>query len=50
SELAAIQLDRSGPPRIGRFVINHSVILPGLIGVSVSCVFGWIFAALYGFL
>ncbi|MCJ8645873.1 MULTISPECIES: hypothetical protein, partial [Enterobacteriaceae] len=25
-------------------------ILPGLIGVSVSCVFGWIFAAMYGFL
>ncbi|WP_420042935.1 hypothetical protein, partial [Escherichia coli] len=22
----------------------------GLIGVSVSCVFGWIFAAMYGFL
>lgn len=32
------------------FVINHSFILPGLIGVSVSCVFGWIFAAMYGFL
>ncbi|UMX92023.1 hypothetical protein MJ581_24135 [Escherichia coli] len=24
---------------IGRFVINHSFILPGLIGVGVSCVF-----------
>ncbi|WP_239507657.1 hypothetical protein, partial [Proteus mirabilis] len=32
------------------FVINHSFILPGLIGVSVSCVFGWVFAAMYGFL
>ncbi len=50
SDLAAIQFDRSGTTHIGRFVINHSFILPGLIGVSVSCVFGWIFAAMYGFL
>ncbi|WP_420371608.1 hypothetical protein, partial [Klebsiella pneumoniae] len=35
---------------IGRFVINHSFILPGLIGVGVSCEFGWVFAAMYGFL
>lgn len=49
SDLAAIQFDRSGTTHIGRFVINHSFILPGLIGVSVSCVFGWIFAAMYGF-
>ncbi len=38
SDLAAIQFDRSGTTHIGRFVINHSFILPGLIGVSVSCV------------
>ncbi len=50
SDLAAIQFDRSGTTRIGRFVINHSFILPGLIGVSVSCVFGWILAAAFGFL
>lgn len=50
SDLAAIQFDRSGTTKIGRFVINHSFIFPGLIGVSVSCVFGWVFAAMYGFL
>ncbi len=49
SDLAAIQFDRSGTTRIGRFVINHSFILPGLIGVSTSCVFGWVIAALYGY-
>lgn len=49
SDLAAIQFDRSGTTHIGRFVINHSFILPGLIGVGVSCVFGWVFAAMYGF-
>lgn len=50
SDLAAIQFDRSGTTRIGKFVINHSFILPGLIGVGVSCVFGWVFAAMYGYL
>jgi len=50
SDLAAIQFDRSGTTKIGRFVINHSFIFPGLIGVSVSCVFGWVFSAMYGFL
>jgi len=50
SDLAAIQFDRSGTTKIGRFVINHSFIAPGLIGVGVSCVFGWVFAAMYGFL
>ncbi len=50
SDLAAIQFDRSGTTHIGRFVINHSFIAVGLIGVSVSCLFGWILAAAYGFL
>ena len=36
SDLAAIQFDRSGTTHIGRFVINHSFILPGLIGVGVA--------------
>lgn len=50
SDLAAIQFDRSGTTRIGKFVINHSFIIPGLIGVGVSCTFGWIFAAMYGYI
>lgn len=50
SDLAAIQFDRSGTTHIGRFVINHSFILPGLIGVGVSSVLGWVFAAMYGFI
>ncbi|ACZ77453.1 anaerobic c4-dicarboxylate antiporter, Dcu family [Dickeya parazeae Ech586] len=49
SDLAAIQFDRSGTTHIGRFVINHSFILPGLIGVITSSVFGWVFAAMYGY-
>lgn len=38
SDLAAIQFDRSGTTKIGKFVINHSFILPGLIGVITSCI------------
>ena len=49
SDLATIQFDRSGTTKIGKFVINHSFILPGLIGVSSSCVFGYIFATFAGY-
>jgi anaerobic C4-dicarboxylate transporter DcuB len=50
SDLAAIQFDRSGTTHIGRYVINHSFILVGLIGVGVSSVIGWVLAWAYGFL
>ena len=50
SDLAAIQFDRSGTTHIGKFVINHSFILPGLIGVITSCIFGYIFTTLFGYL
>lgn len=50
SDLAAIQFDRSGTTHIGKFVINHSFILPGLIGVGASCVAGYILAKLFGYL
>jgi anaerobic C4-dicarboxylate transporter DcuB len=48
SDLAAIQFDRSGTTHIGKYVINHSFILPGLIGVSTSCVIGYLLASAYG--
>ena len=48
SDLATIQFDRSGTTRIGKYVINHSFILPGLIGVFSSCVVGYILAAARG--
>lgn len=44
SDLATIQFDRTGTTRIGKYVINHSFILPGLIGVFTSCVVGYIIA------
>lgn len=50
SDLAAIQFDRSGTTKIGKYVINHSFIIPGLTGVITSCIFGYILASLYGYL
>ncbi len=50
SDLAAIQFDRSGTTRIGKFVINHSFIIPGLVGVFISCCFGYLFAKMHGYL
>ena len=50
SDLAAIQFDRSGTTHIGKFVINHSFIFPGLIGVLTACAVGYVLAHLYGYL
>jgi len=42
SDLACIGFDRSGTTRIGKFIINHSFIIPGLIGVSTGCIVGYL--------
>lgn len=47
--IAAINFDRSGTTRIGRFVINHSFLLPGLVSTTVAIVTGLTLAKLlYG--
>jgi len=38
SDLAAITMDRSGTTRIGKYLLNHSFMIPGFIGVIVSTV------------
>ncbi|TWO23215.1 hypothetical protein YZ82_00050 [Campylobacter hyointestinalis] len=38
------EIFRSGTTHIGKYVINHSFIFPGLIGVISSCIFGYILA------
>ena len=45
--LAAISFDRTGTTRIGRFVLNHSFLLPGLTAVAAAVVAGLALAALY---
>ena len=42
SDLAAIQMDRSGTTRIGRYLLNHSFMIPGLIGVGASTTVGYL--------
>ncbi|WCE30394.1 anaerobic C4-dicarboxylate transporter [Vibrio sp. SCSIO 43137] len=41
SDLAAISFDRSGTTRIGKYVLNHSFLLPGFIGVGVATTVGY---------
>ena len=50
SDLAAIQFDRSGTTHIGRFVINHSFIAPGLIGVITASLVGYVLGMAYGYI
>lgn len=45
--IAAINFDRSGTTRIGRFVINHSFLLPGLISTGVAVFTGLLIAKLF---
>jgi anaerobic C4-dicarboxylate transporter DcuB len=50
SDLAALTFDRSGTTHIGKFVINHSFILPGLIGVFTAVAVGWVLGMFYGYI
>ena len=47
SDLACLGFDRSGTTRIGKFVINHSFIIPGLLGVGTGCAVGWIIVKMF---
>jgi anaerobic C4-dicarboxylate transporter DcuB len=47
SDLACIGFDRSGTTRIGKFIINHSFIIPGLIGVGTGCTVGYLLVKLF---
>ncbi len=38
SDLAAINFDRTGTTRIGKYLLNHSFMIPGFIGVGTSTV------------
>ncbi len=47
SDLAAINMDRSGTTRIGKYLLNHSFMIPGLIGVGVSTVVAYGLSQMY---
>ena len=44
SDLACIGFDRTGTTHIGKFVVNHSFIIPGAISVFTSCAVGSLLA------
>ena len=47
--IAAINFDRSGTTRIGKYVINHSFLVPGLVATIVAVVSGLVLAkVMYG--
>ncbi|MBQ7498492.1 MAG: anaerobic C4-dicarboxylate transporter [Selenomonas sp.] len=46
SDLACIGFDRSGTTRIGKYILNHSFMIPGLIGVGSGCCVGYVMAHL----
>lgn len=45
--IAAVNFDRSGTTRIGKFVLNHSFMLPGLIATVVAVSTGLVIARLF---
>ncbi len=44
SDLACIGFDRSGTTKIGKYILNHSFMIPGLIGVVSGCCVGFVVA------
>ena len=45
--LAAVEMDDTGSTRIGKFVFNHSFIVPGTLAIVLSVAFGFIFGHLF---
>ena len=42
SDIATVNFDRSGTTVIGKYLLNHSFMMPGLIAVSVSTIVGYL--------
>ncbi|MDO5073396.1 Anaerobic C4-dicarboxylate transporter DcuB [Neisseria animaloris] len=45
--IAAIDFDSTGSTKIGRFIFNHSFMIPGLLSMVFSLAFGLLFAELF---
>ncbi len=44
--VAAINFDRTGTTRIGKYVLNHSFMIPGLVATAVAIVMGFLLATI----
>ncbi len=47
SDIATINIDRTGTTKIGKYVLNHSFMIPGLICVAVSTVVAYLLSSLF---
>ena len=45
--IAAIDFDTTGTTKIGKFIFNHSFMIPGLLSLAFSLVFGLMFAKMF---
>jgi anaerobic C4-dicarboxylate transporter DcuA len=46
--IAAINFDRSGTTRIGKYVINHSFLIPGLVSTIIAVAVGLLIGSMIG--
>ena len=47
SDIATVNFDRSGTTTIGKYLLNHSFMMPGLVSVSVSCLVGYLLVSFF---
>ena len=47
SDIATVNFDRSGTTRIGKYLLNHSFMMPGMVSVSVATVVAYLLSTLF---
>ncbi|MBO7608802.1 MAG: anaerobic C4-dicarboxylate transporter [Muribaculaceae bacterium] len=47
SDIATVNFDRTGTTKIGKYLLNHSFMMPGMIHTVVACIAGYLIAYLY---
>lgn len=46
SDIATVNFDRSGTTKIGKYLLNHSFMMPGLVSVFTACLAGLVISGL----
>jgi len=44
--IAAINFDSTGTTKIGKYVLNHSFMIPGLLAIAISIALGFVMQAI----
>ena len=47
SDIATVNFDRTGTTKIGKYLLNHSFMMPGMVHTLVACIAGYLIAYLY---